>query len=145
MCRPHSCPSCWNRMWLLEKESDLPAVLCATCREGMSRPMCLTEGTLGTVSPCPSVRGANCPSSPQPWAPGAQQGLCVPTRGLLCLRLGLSPCQRGCLYSQGQLGPRQGFRNQMCVMATSCVSLSYFNTRFITCSEINIRRYFLND
>lgn len=45
----------------------------------------------------------------------------------------------------GRFGPKQGFRNQMCVVAVSCVSPPYFNTKFITCSEINVRRYFLRD
>lgn len=123
-------------MSLSEKESDLPAVLCAPCREGTSRPMCLKEGTLGTAGTCPL------PPSLGPRGPAVAVS---PPEDLCVSRLRRGPRQRGCPYSQGQFGPKQGFRNQMCVVAISCVSLSYFTIKFITCSEINVRRYFLSD
>lgn len=136
-------PPGWKE--LSGKDLDLPAVLCAPCPEGISRPMYSKEGTLGTVGPTPPSREPTVPLPLCPWACGAQQWLCPPPEDLRASRLRYGPRQRGCLYSQGQFGPKQGFRNQMCVVAISCVSLSYFNTKFITCSEINVRRYFLSD
>lgn len=113
-------------------------------RNAMSKPRCLKEGALGTARPCPSVQGANCPSPP------VSLGLW----GLVVVcprpRTSVPPASdaahaRGGLCSQRQLGPEQGFRNQMCVVAILCVSLSYFNTKFIMCSEINVRKYHLSD
>lgn len=136
---PLPCP-----LSLSENKWDLPAVLCALRQEGIFRPMCLKERTLGPAA-LPLLPGSQLslfPSVPGPMGPSSGR---VPARGPLCLPPQTRSTPERLPVQPGSVGPKQGFRNQMCVVAISCVSLSYFNTKFITCSEINVRRYFLSD
>lgn len=144
MCRPRSCPSCWDGMWLLEKQSDLPAVLCALPRRHVDP--CVSRRELrGLPAPAPPSRESTVPLPLSPGPMWPSRGCVSPPEDLCASASDSAHAREAACNSQGQFGPKQGFRNQMRVMAISCASLSYFNTRFITCSEISVRRYFLND
>lgn len=143
VCRPRSCPSCWDGMWLLESSQTFQ--LCsAPCREGTSTHVSHRRELEEDCQPCPSIREStvSLPLSPGPMWPSRG---CVPTRGPLCLRLGLSPCQRLPVTARVSLVPNRDSETK-CVSWLLCASLSYFNTRFIHgVVRSSVRRYFLND
>lgn len=113
---------------------------CAPHPEGVSKPVCVKEGTSGVASPCP-FQGANCPSSPVPGPAGPGRG-CVPARGPAPPASGVTHAEATCT-ARASLAPNRDSETK-CVRGHS-MCLSDFNTKFITCSEINVRRCCLSD
>lgn len=74
MCRPRSCPSCWVGMWLLEKQSDLPAVLCAPPRRRVQTHVS-HGGNSGDCQPLPPRPGSQLSLFPSALGPRGPAGL----------------------------------------------------------------------
>lgn len=87
------CPSCWDGMWLLEKQLDLPAVL-KPCRRHVDP--CVSRGNSGDCHSLPLHLESTVPL-PSALGPCGPAGAVCPHPRTLCLCLGLGPCQRGCL------------------------------------------------
>lgn len=130
---------------MLEKELGLPVGLCARAEAAFLDPCAGRRGLWGLPAPAPPAREpAVCPSSPPslgPWGPAVAVS---PAQGPLCLPPQMQPMPEAVCTARVSSAPNRDSETK-CVLWPFHVCLSCFNTKFITCSEINVRRYYLSE
>lgn len=132
-----SSPSHWNvcdcqkRSWTFR----LHSVLCVG--KAFLDPCVERREFWALPAPAPPSREPTVPLLLCPWARGPSHG-CVP-----CPRISVPPASEAA-HARVSLAPNRDSETK-CVLWPFHVCLSCFNTEFITCSEINVRKYYLSN